>query len=334
MKAVVVEAFGPVTGARVREVADPVPGPKEVVVALRAADVNYPDLLVMEGRYQVKPPLPFSPGKAGAGIISDIGIGVTGFARGDRVAVQVEYGAYAEKVRVPVDGCYPLPGDISFVEGAAMALVYQTAYYALIDRAGFRAGENVLVLGASGGVGVAAVGLAKALGANKVIALTSSGDGADVARQAGADVVIDRGMANLRDGLKAEVLAATNGHGADVIIDPAGGTLTEAALRAIAWKGRLVVVGFAAGDIPTFRANYLLVKNISVSGLQWSDYRDRDPEGVRRVQSEIFALRRAGKLRPPPVSRTLPLDGFVEALEQVRAGKARGKLILTINGED
>jgi NADPH2:quinone reductase len=330
MKAVIVAAFGPVASAEVRDVPDPVAGPGEVVVAMRAADVNYPDILVMEGRYQVKPPLPFSPGKAGAGVIAALGAGVTGFAIGDRVAVQVEYGAYAEKVVAPAGGCLKLPDDIGFAEAAALGLVYQTSYYALVDRGAFRAGDSVLVLGASGGVGVAAVGLAKALGAGTVLALTSAGDGADVARAAGADVVIDRGMDNLRDGLKAAVLAATGGQGADVVIDPVGGAATEAALRALAWRGRLVVVGFAAGDIPTFRANYLLVKNITVSGLQWSDYRDRDPEGVAQVQAEIFALRHEGRLPPVPISRVLPLDQFADALEQVRAGKARGKVILSV----
>lgn len=330
MKAVIVTAFGPLADARVCDVPDLVPGTGEVVIAMRAADVNYPDILVMEGRYQVKPPLPFSPGKAGAGVIAALGAGVTGFAIGDRVAVQVEYGAFAEQVRAPAKGCLRLPDDIGFAEAAALGLVYQTSYYALVDRGSFRAGESVLVLGASGGVGVAAVGLAKALGAKTVMALTASDDGAAVARAAGADVVIDRGMDNLRDGLKSAVLAATGGRGADIVIDPVGGVATEAALRALAWRGRLVVVGFAAGDIPTFRANYLLVKNITVSGLQWSDYRDRDPDGVAQVQSEIFALRHEGRLPPVPISRVLPLAQFADALEQVRAGKARGKVILSV----
>jgi NADPH2:quinone reductase len=200
----------------------------------------------------------------------------------------------------------------------------------LKERAGLAPGETVLVLGAAGGVGMAAVQLAKAFDAT-VIAGVRGEDAAAVARAAGADAVVDLGMADLREGLRAAVRAATAGHGADVVVDPVGGAAQAAALRALAWRGRLVVVGFASGEIPAIKANYLLVKNIAVSGLQWSDYRDRAPDQVRRAQAEIYDLWRDGKVKPQ-ICASFPLERFAEALELVRAGKARGKVVLTLDG--
>ncbi|MEM8686882.1 MAG: NADPH:quinone oxidoreductase family protein [Pseudomonadota bacterium] len=328
MRAVMVDAFGPLEMAQVRDVPDPLPDAGEVVIALGAADVNFPDILVMEGAYQFKPPLPFSPGKAGAGIVEAIGSAVTRFKVGDRVAVEVEYGAYAEKVLAAEDLCYPLPDGIAFTDAAALSLVYQTAHFALVERAGFSAGDTVLVLGASGGVGLAAVQLAKALGAKTVIAGVRALAKAQAVREGGADVVIDLSVESLRDDLRDQVNAATGGHGADIVIDPVGGTAHAAALRAMAWRGRMVIVGFASGDIPQIRSNYLLVKNIAVSGLQWSDYRDRDPKAVAAVQGEIFALCKSGKL-VPHVSRVFTLDDFATALGMLKAGQAEGKIVLS-----
>lgn len=332
MKAVLVSEFAPFEQAVLAEVADPVPGRGEVLVDVRAAEANYPDILVIEGRYQVKPPLPFSPGKAAAGIVSALGGGVTGLAVGDRVAVQVAYGAYAEKLVARAESCFPMSEGMAFETAAALGLVYQTSLFALVERGGFRPGETVLVLGASGGVGSAAVQLARALGASRVIACTRGEDGAGVARSLGADHVVDVGMDDLREGLRAEVDAATDGHGADVVIDPVGGAAHAAALRAMAWCGRMVIVGFAAGDIPQIRSNYLLVKNIAVSGLQWSDYRDRQPEKVAEAQRKIFSLWTEGRL-DPHISSVLPLARFREALEALRQGKAKGKIILSTNRE-
>jgi NADPH2:quinone reductase len=330
MRAVVVERFGPLADAAVKEVPDPVPGQGEVVVAVKAAEANFPDIMVIEGTYQVKPPLPFSPGKAAAGVVETVGPGVADLAPGMRVAVQVEYGAYAEKLRAPAASCFPMPERLGFVDGAALGLVYQTAHFAFRDRARLEAGETVLVLGAAGGIGTASVQLAKAFGAGLVIAGVRGDEEARVARAAGADETIDLAMDDLRHGLRAAVRALTDGGGADVVIDPVGGAAAEAALRALAWRGRMVVVGFASGEIPTVKANYLLVRNITVTGLQWSDYRDRDPAWVARAQAEIFALAQAGKLRPI-VARTFPLEGFAEALALIRDGKAHGKLVLTLD---
>lgn len=332
MKAVLVKEFAPFEEAALADVAEPVPGEGEVVIDVVAAEANYPDILVIEGRYQVKPPLPFSPGKAAAGTVARLGPGVSGLAVGDRVAVQVEYGAYAEKLVARAESCFLMPDGMGFATAAALGLVYQTAWFALVERAGFRRGDTVLVLGASGGVGSAGVQLARALGASVVIACTRGAEGAAVAKALGADHVVDAGMDDLHEGLRAAVFAATGGRGADIVIDPVGGAANAAALRAMAWRGRMVVVGFAAGDIPAIRANYLLVKNIAVAGLQWSDYREREPEKVAAAQRTIFSLWQQGKL-DPHVSQTLPLERFAEALAALKAGRARGKIVLTTGRE-
>ncbi len=332
MKAVMVEAFGPFECARLRTVPDPAPQRGEVCLEVRAAETNYPDVLVVTGAYQVKPPLPFSPGKAAAGVVERIGEGVTNVAPGDRVAVQVEYGAYAEKLIAPAQCCFAIPDDISYATAAALGLTYQTSYFALVERARLQAGESVLVLGATGGVGLAAVQLARALGAGTVIAATRGEDAMPLLRQAGADAVIDLSMSGLRDGLRQRVRELTAGHGVDVVVDPVGGEANAAALRAMAWCARMVIVGFAAGTIPLIKANYLLVKNIEVSGLQWSDYRDRAPARVAEVQAAIFALYRQGKVAPH-ISRMLPLADFAQALTDLRDAKAQGKIILTAEGE-
>ena len=333
MKAVIVSAFAPFDHAVYAEVPDCQPESGEVVIDVVAADVNFPDLLVMEGRYQIKPPLPFSPGKAATGIVSALGEGVSGLSIGDRVIVFAEYGLYAEKARVPVAMCLPLPAAIPFEAAAASALTYQTAYFALKDRAGFRAGDRVLVLGASGGVGLAAVQLAKALRAGSVIGCARDAEGAVLAHEAGCDhvIVLDTPdiAANPRDAFREAVHNVTDGQGVDIVIDPVGGDLTGIAIRALDWCGRLVVIGFAAGDIPTVKANYLLVKNIAVSGLQWSDYRDRTPERVVAAQADIFDLWQAGKLSPQ-VSARFDLSEFKLALKLLNEGRAKGKIILTV----
>ena len=329
MKAVVVREFAPFDQISIGELPDPAPGKGEVVIDIKVAEVNYPDILVIAGQYQVKPPRPFSPGKAAAGIISAVGEGVSGLSVGDRVSVQVEYGAYAQKLRAPAVNVFRMPDGVEFATAAALGLAYQTAHFALVERGRIKQGEHVLVLGASGGIGVASVQLAKALGAGTVIAGTRGPANVEFARQCGADLVIDLATIDLRDGLRDAVRAATGGHGADIVIDPVGGPATAGALRAMAWCGRMIIVGFTAGDIPTFQANYLLVKNISVIGLQWSDYRDRTPDWVRRVQEEIFALHVAGKLNPV-ISRRFPLANFKDALSLLRDGKAQGKVVLDV----
>jgi len=326
MHAVVMRAFGPAENAEFVELPDPAPGPGEAVVRTRAAGVNYPDLLVVEGRYQHKPPLPFTPGKELAGEVLAVGEGVTALAPGDRVMVQVEYGAFAEQVVARPEQCFRLPDAVPFDDAAAMGLVYQTAWFALRDRAGFKPGETVLVNGATGGVGLATVQLVKAFGGTALAGVTTPSK-AQAALDAGADHVIDLSVENLRDGLRAQVQAVTDGNGADICIDMLGGDPFDAAMRALAWCGRMVVVGFAAGRIPEIKANYLLVKNIAVAGLQWSDYRDRTPALMAEAQAEIFRLYQEGRLKPAVMVR-LPLSRMAEALALIRDRKVVGKIVL------
>jgi len=325
MRAVIVREHGPAGSHRVEEVPDPVPGPGEVVVELHAIGVNYPDLLVTEGKYQLLPPRPFSPGKEGAGVVAALGPGVQGLDIGERVSLQTEYGAYAQRIAVRSATVYPMPVSIGFEDAAALGLTYQTAHFALRERASLVPGESVLVTGASGGVGLAAVELAKAMGARVLAGVTSHEKGR-LALAHGADAVVDLAAENLRDSLREQIARVTGG-GVDVVIDNVGGDVFAGALRALAWRGRLVVVGFASNRIPEMRANYLLVKNIAVTGLQWSDYRERRPEWVAQVQQELFGLYEAGSLRPH-ISARYPLDRFAEALERFRRRDVTGKMLL------
>ena len=327
MRAVVVDAFGPPEACTLREVPDPVPGPGEVLIDIRACGVNYPDLLVIDGSYQFKPDLPFTPGKEAAGDIAALGAGVTALKTGDRVMVQVERGAFAEKIVAKADQCFVMPPSMDYPTGASMGLVYQTAWFALTERAGLKPGDYVLVSGATGGVGLAALQIAKALGAVTLAGVASPSKAAAI-RAAGADHVIDLAASDLRDSLRAQVQKATGGHGADIFIDPVGGDVFDAGLRALAWRGRAVVVGFAAGRIPTIKANYLLVKNIGVSGLQWSDYRDRTPDWMQEAQAAMFRLFEEGRLTPL-VSRAYPLAQVADALNLIRDRKVEGKVVLT-----
>ena len=246
MRAIVVDEFGPPEQLRVAEVPPPRPGPGEVLVEVHAAPVNYVDLLVVGGTYQSLPARPFIPGKGPAGVVTALGPDVITPRVGDRVLAMAEEGGYAEIVALPADQCYCLPPRMSFLEAASLSLVYDTAWFALRERARLAPGETVLVLGASGGVGQAAVQLARAMGA-RVLAGIPRPEKAAAARAAGADGVIDLSRENLRDALREQVWAATERHGADIILDPLGGDVFDAALRALAWCGRLVVIGFAAG---------------------------------------------------------------------------------------
>jgi NADPH2:quinone reductase len=327
MRAVILREFGGLDAPTVGDFPEPQPGPLEVQVAVHACAVNYVDLLVIGGKYQFLPERPFVPGKGPAGVVSAVGDSVTRFKVGDRVLAMAEQGGYAETVTVGEANCWRLPASMSFVDAAAMALVYDTSWFALRERGRYKPGETVLVLGASGGVGYAAVQLAKAMDA-KVLAGIASPDKFDLARQAGADAVIDLSRADLRDSLRTQVYDVTGGAGADIILDPLGGDIFDAALRALAWRGRLVVIGFAAGRIPAVKANYLLVKNIEVSGLQVSDYRKKTPDLMAACFSELFAYAEAGKLKPL-VMATHPLERFADALRLIQDRQARGRVILT-----
>jgi len=326
MRAVIINEFGSIDTPVLGEMPTPTPGPGEVVIRVRASAVNFVDLLVIGGKYQFLPQRPFTPGKGPAGVVTALGEGVTNLKVGDRVLAMAEHGGYAEQALVAANQCYPLPDSMSFGEAASMSLAYDTAWFALRERGRFKEGETVLVLGATGGVGYAAVQLAKAMGA-KVLAGVSSPAKADMVREAGADALIDLSADNLRDSLREQVYAANGGKGADIVIDMLGDKIFDAALRAVAWRGRMVIVGFAAGSIPTIKANYLLVKNIEASGLQISDYRKRMPELVAECFAEIFSFYASGKVRPAPFT-TLPLEQFRDGLRMVQDRTAKGRVIL------
>ena len=328
MRAVVVDEFGPPEQLRVRETPAPRPGRCEVLVEVHATPVNYVDLLVVGGTYQTLPVPPFIPGKGPAGVVTALGSDVTAARVGDHVLAMAEEGGYAEAVVLRADQCYRLPPRMSSFEAASLSLVYDTAWFALRERARMAPGETVLVLGASGGVGRAAVQLARAMGA-RVLAGILRQEKAASAREAGADAVIDLSRQDLRDALREEVWATTEGHGADVILDPLGGDVFDAALRALAWGGRLVVIGFAAGRIPTVKTNYLLVKNIEVSGLQVSDYRKRRPAQMAACFAEIFELYEEGRIKPAP-AQVFPLDQAGEALAAVRDRRLAGRAVLRL----
>lgn len=329
MKAIVIEEFTAPESVTVGDLPDPRLGKSDVLIGVRAAAVNYPDVLVVQGKYQILPQRPFAPGKDAAGVVLAVGADVTGFRPGDRVVAQLEYGGYAELVSVDAASCFRIPDAMSFEDAAAMGLVYQTAYFALMERGGFRQGETVLVTGAAGGVGSAAIQIVKGLG-GIALAGVSGAEHVDTARQLGADAVIDLAAPDLRESLRDQVRIATAGHGVDVLLDTLGGDVFDAALRAMAWCGRAVVIGFAAGRIPEVKVNYLLVKNIAVSGLQWSDYRERQPEKVLAVQQEVFRLYEQGALKPK-IAGTLPLAHAGQALAKLASGQVSGKYVLTLD---
>jgi len=331
VRAIIVDKFGAPERLRVGDVAEPVPRADEVLVTVYAAPVNYVDLLVIGGTYQFLPPLPFTPGKGPAGVVAALGRNVTSLQVGDRVLAMAEQGGYAEAVTVVANQCYRLPASMSFTEAASLSLVYDTAWFALRERARLEAGETVLVLGASGGVGQAAVQLARAMGARVLAGILRPEREASV-RAAGADSVIDLSATDLRDSLRAQVYAVTEERGVDIILDPLGGTIFEAAVRALAWCGRLVVIGFAAGAIPTIRTNYLLLKNIEISGLQISDYRKRRPERVAACFAEIFSLYEQGKVKPATAT-AFPLVRAGEALAALRERRVDARAVLRLRDD-
>lgn len=323
MRAALVKEFGPPAVLVVEDVPDPEPGPGEVLIEMGAASVNFPDILVVEGAYQRLPARPFSPGKDAAGRVIAVGEGTARVTVGQRVLALTEHGGYAERVRVPEEHVIELPGTVSFEDAAALGLVSFTAHVGLTRRARLRPGETVLVTGAGGGVGSAGVQLAKALGA-RVIAVARNEAKAELARRQGADLVLTSAPGTLRD----DILAGTGGKGADVVLDTLGGDFLTQLIRATAWEGRIVIVGFASGGQNPVKPGHLLVKNIGVLGLQVSDYRDRAPEVMRSAMAEVLDL--AGKgLLSAAVDITFPLERAAEALQYVKDGRARGKAVLT-----
>jgi NADPH2:quinone reductase len=329
MKALLVHEHGPIETLKLGEAPDPQPKAGEVVVDVKATSINFPDILVIGGTYQKLPKRPFSPGKDFAGVVSALGEGVTDRKIGDRVSGQIEYGAYAEKCAVRAVQTQVIPDSMSFTDAAAMGLTYLTAHFSLCERAHYRKGEVVLVNGAAGGVGVATVQVAKALGAT-VVASVSSEAKAKLAKDNGADFVVRTDVPDLKEAFREQVFAAVGKRGVDIIVDPVGGDVFDASFRTIAWSGRVVIVGFAEGRIPSIKAGILLVKNISLVGLQWSDYRDREPEKVLAVQNELFRLYEQGKLKPH-VMAAFPIEEHQQALATVRDRKVVGKVVLTMD---
>jgi NADPH2:quinone reductase len=322
MKAVLCKEYGPPERLVVEEVASPRPGPGQVLVRVRAAGVNFPDTLIIQGKYQFKPEPPFSPGGEVAGELSAVGEGVKGWKPGDRVAAITLFGGYAEEIAVAAEQLVPLPENVPFDIGAAFLTAYGTSYYALRDRAHLGAGESLLVLGAGGGVGLAAVEIGKRMGA-RVIAAASDERKLAACREAGADAVIDY----TKEDLKTRVRELTGGNGADVIYDPVGGAYSETALRAIAWGGRFLVIGFAAGEIPKIPLNLTLLKSCSIVGVFWGSWLLRSPSEGRAAHTELFRWLAEGALKPH-VSGRYPLHKAGEALRAVIERRALGKLVL------
>lgn len=328
MRAVVVREFGGIENATLGDVPKPTPKVGEVLLETHAVSVNFVDLVMMGGTYQFKPQLPFVPGKLPVGVVAAVGNGVTTFKPGDHALLMAEGGGFSEFCVMPEGQCIKLPPSLPFTEAAAMALIYDTAHFALKERGRIQAGDNVLILGATGGVGLAAIQLAKAWGA-KVLAAVSSKDKSDIVLDAGADAIVDLSAPDLRESLRDQVFALTNKKGVDIVVDMLGGDIFDAAVRAMAWNGRLVVIGFASGRIPSLKINYVLVKNIEISGMQISDYRKRRPSDMQACFAEIYALHAAGKLKPLPTT-VYPLEQFAPALADIRDRKVRGRIVLKV----
>jgi NADPH2:quinone reductase len=324
MKAVVCRHYGPPESLVIEELASPTAGPGEVVVAVKAASVNFPDVLIIQNKYQVKPPLPFSPGSEFSGIVKAVGEGVTRFKPGDRVLAVTGYGAFAEEVKTDVSRLVPIPEGMDFPTAAAFMLTYGTSDHALSDRAALQAGETLLVLGAAGGVGIAAIEIGKALGA-RVIACASSEEKLAVCRAHGADETIDYVHGDLRERIKE----LTGGKGVDVVYDAVGGPHTELALRSTAWRGRLLVVGFASGEIPKIPVNLTLLKGCSIVGVFWGDFSRREPDHFAARVGQLDRWYQEGKLKPH-VSEVLPLHRAAEALTRLAARQVKGKVVLIV----
>jgi len=322
MRAVLCRRFGPPETLAVEDVPSPLPGPGEARVRVKVAGVNFPDALIIEDKYQIKPPLPFSPGGELAGVVDAVGEGVTRFQTGQPVIGFTGWGAFAEQAVVPQDRLIPMPDNMPFEVAGSFLMTYGTCYHALKDRGQLAAGETVLVLGAAGGIGIAAIEIAKALG-GRVIAAASSADKLRTCREHGADEAIDYQSEDLRDRLKA----LTGARGVDVVCDPVGGRFSELALRSTAWRGRFLVVGFAGGEIPKIPLNLALLKGCSIVGVFWGDFLRREPANSERDVHELVALYRAGRIRPL-VSARYALEQTADALNALKERKVQGKVIV------
>lgn len=326
MRAILCKELGPANTLVIDDIASPAPGKGEVKVRVKAAGLNFPDTLIIEGKYQIKPELPFSPGGEMAGEVLEVGDGVKNFKAGQRVMGLTGYGAFAEEIVVPENRLIPVPDGMNDHTAAAFSMVYGTSYHALKQRANIQPGETLLVLGASGGVGLAAVELGKAMGAN-VIACASSDEKLEVAREAGADDLINYAEEDLKDALKKRYPK-----GVDVIYDPVGDKFTKAALRNMAWNGRLLVVGFAAGDIPKIPANLALLKGCSIVGVFWGAFTQQEPKVNMQNIMELMQLFGQGKLKPR-ISQVFKFEEYEQALAALTSRTAKGKVVLDVAGQ-
>ncbi|MEQ9639218.1 MAG: NADPH:quinone oxidoreductase family protein [Alphaproteobacteria bacterium] len=325
MKAMLCKEYGPPESLSLDDAPSPTIGDEEVRLAVRAAGVNFPDILMIQGKYQFKPDFPFAPGAEAAGDVLEVGAKVQGIKAGDRVIAMTGHGAFAEEVSAPARKCLPLPDDMDYVVGAGLALTYGTSAFALIQRAALKPGETLLVHGAAGGVGLSAVEIGKAMGAT-VIATASTDEKLQVAKDHGADHLI-----NYADGaFKDEVKELTGGKGADVIYDPVGGDVFDQSLRCINWDGRLLVIGFAGGRIPSAPANLALLKNCSIVGVFWGAWTEREPAANRANFERIFQWCREGTLKPH-VSHTFPLAQVPDALYALIERKVTGKAVIKVS---
>lgn len=324
MKALLCEHHGPAEELVIRDLPEPEPGPGEVVVAVRAAALNFFDTLIIQGRYQTRPAFPFSPSAECAGTISAVGEGVTGWQIGERVAAWLGYGAAREKVAVPADQLIRIPEQLDDAQAAGLFVTYGTAMHGLIQRAGLKPGERLAVLGASGGAGLAAVEIGALLGAH-VIACASAPDKLALAREHGAQEEIDYA----RDDIRAALKRITEGRGVDVLYDTVGGELAEPALRSMAWEGRYLVVGFAGGEIPKIPLNLLLLKGCDLRGVFWGQFVARDPAAHRRNMERLLGWAASGYIRAH-VHATIPLERWTQAYALIADRKAKGKIVLTL----
>lgn len=322
MKAILCKAFGPPSSLVLEEVESPKPKEKEVLVTLKACGVNFPDTLIIQGLYQFKPALPFTPGSDIAGIVKEVGEGVKHLKVGDEVFGFVMNGGFAEEVIVPSNACFLKPKDMDFPVAASFMMAYGTSYHALKDRAQLKAGETLLVLGASGGVGLAAVELGKLMGA-KVIAAASSDDKLALCKEYGADATINYAT----EDLKTRIKELTEGKGVDVVYDPVGGTYSEAALRSMAWEGRFLVVGFAAGDIPKIPLNLTLLKGCSIVGVFWGSFVMKTPKKNMQNTIELMQWYSEKKLNPH-IHGVYPLANTPQALEEMMNRRVKGKIVI------
>jgi len=322
LKAVLCKELGPPEKLVVEDVPSPRPSKGQVVVSVKAAGVNFPDTLIIQGKYQFKPEPPFSPGGEVAGVVKQVGEGVSGIRVGARVIGASTFGGFAEEIALDADRVIPMPDGMDFVPASAFMLTYGTSYHALNDRAQLRPAETLLVLGAAGGVGLAAIQLGKAIGA-KVIAAASSDEKLRVCKENGADELVNYAS----DDLRARVKAITGGHGVDVVYDPVGGPYSEPALREMAWNGRFLVVGFAAGEIPKVALNLPLLKGCSIVGVFWGAFTRNEPERNRRNNEELLRLYTAGRVKPH-IHATYPLERAAEALNEVVYKRVSGKVVL------